>query len=76
MGAKQRDLPRTRMVLVRQRTQLTNRIHATLQLLEQVENLDGQVRGFERKMQSLFRPTPTIQLLLTLPGVGLMLAVS
>ena len=26
----QRDLPRTRMVLVRQRTQLKNRIHATL----------------------------------------------
>src|SRR4030095_13834012 len=26
----QRDLPRTRMVLVRQRTQLKNRLHATL----------------------------------------------
>src|SRR5215468_1559699 len=109
----QRDLPRTRMVLVRQRTQLKNRIHATLakyalhdlevsdlfgargrallrqrlqllppctayatqQLLEQVENLDRQVRGFEHQMQTVFRPTPTIQLLLTLPGVGLMLAV-
>jgi transposase len=81
----QRDLPRTRMVLVRQRTQLKNRIHATLakyglhdfevsdlfgvhgrallrqrltllpphtayatqQLLEQIEKLDGGVRGFE-----------------------------
>src|SRR5262247_3367444 len=109
----QRDLPRTRMALVRQRTQLKNRIHATLakyalhdlevsdlfgvrgrallrqrlellppctayatqQLLEQVENLDRQVRGFEHQMQAVFRPTPTIQLLLTLPGVGLMLAV-
>jgi transposase len=101
------------MVLVRQRTQLKNRIHATLakyalhdlqvsdlfgvrgrallrqrlellppctayatqQLLEQVENLDCQVRGFEHKMQTVFKPTPTIQLLLTLPGGGLMLAV-
>jgi transposase len=109
----QRDLPRTRMVLVRQRTQLKNRIHATLakyalhhlevsdlfgvrgrallrqrlellppctayatqQLLEQVETLDRQVRGFEHQMQTVFKPTPTIQLLLTLPGVGLMLAV-
>src|SRR4029450_7342384 len=104
----QRDLPRTRMVLVRQRTQLKNRIHATLakyalhdlevsdlfgvrgrallrqrltllppctayatqQLLEQVENLDRQVRGFEHQIQTVFRPTPPIQLLLTLPGLG------
>ena len=109
----QRDLPRTRMVLVRQRTQLKNRIHATLakyalhdlevtdlfgvrgrallrqrldllpphtayatqQLLEQVESLDRQVRGFEQRIQATFKPTPVIQLLLTLPGVGLTLAV-
>src|SRR5206468_10520371 len=109
----QGDLPRTRMVLVRQRTQLKNRSHATLaqyalhhlevsdlfgargrallrqrlallppctayatqQLLEQVENLDRQVRGFEHQIQTVFKPTPTIQLLLTLPGVGLVLAV-
>src|SRR5437879_13233601 len=99
------------MVLVRQRTQLKNRIHATLakyalhnldvsdlfgvrgrallrqrldllppytayatqQLLEQVENLDRQVRGFEHKRQTVFKPTPTTQLLLTLPGIGLLL---
>jgi transposase len=109
----QRDLPRTRMVLVRQRTQLKNRIHATLakyalhdievsdlfgvrgrallrqrldrlpphtayatqQLLEQVESLDRQVRGFEQRIQAVFKPTPAIQWLLTLPGVGLTLAV-
>lgn len=109
----QRDLPRTRMVLVRQRTQLKNRIHATLakyalhdfevsdlfgvhgrallrqrvtllpphtayatqQLLEQIERLDGQVRGFEQRIEAVFKPTPTIQQLLTLPGVGLTLAV-
>lgn len=111
----QRELPRTRMVLVRQRTQLKNRIHATLakyalhpraaevsdlfgvqgrallrqrldrlpphtayatqQLLEQVEGLDRQVREFEHRIQAVFKPTPEIQLLLTLPGVGLTLAV-
>lgn len=109
----QRDLPRTRMVLVRQRTRLKNRIHATLakyalhnldisdlfgtrgrallrqrldllppctayatqQLLEQIESLDRAVRGFEHQIQTLFKPTPGIQLLLTLPGVGLTLAV-
>src|SRR5437667_5692045 len=101
--------PRTRMVLVRQRTQLKNRIHATLakyalhdlevsdffgvrgrallrqrfdllpphtayasqQLLEQVEELDRRVREFEQRIQAVFKPTPAIQLLLTLPGVGL-----
>jgi transposase len=111
----QRDLPRTRMVLVRQRTQLKNRIHATLakyalhprvaevsdlfggrgrallrerlallpphtawvtqQLLEQVEGLDRQVQGFEQQIKVVFKPTPVIQLLMTLPGVGLTLAV-
>jgi len=109
----QRDLPRTRMVLVRQRTQLKNRIHATLakyalhdlevsdlfgvqgrdvlrqrldllpphtayatqQLLEQVEELDRRVRGFEQRMRTVFTVTPEIQLLMTVPGVGLILAV-
>jgi transposase len=109
----QRDLPRTRMVLVRQRTQLKNRIHATMakyarhdlevtdlfgvrgrarlrqrlsllpphtayateQLLEQIEGLDHRVRGFEQRIQATFKPTPVIQRLLTLPGVGLTLAV-
>ena len=109
----QRDLPRTRMVFVRQRTQLKNRIHATLakyalhdfdvsdvfgvrgrallrerfellpphtayasqQLLAQVEALGRQVRAFEQRIQTTFKPTPAIQRLLTLPGVGLTLAV-
>lgn len=111
----QRDLPRTRMVLVRQRTQLKNRIHATLakyalhprpgevsdlfgrqgrallqqrlallpphtayateRLLEQLESLDHQIDAFAQRIQSAFRPTPAIQLLMTLPGVGLILAV-
>jgi len=101
------------MVLVRQRTRLKNRIHATLakyalhdvevsdlfgvqgralvrqrlpllpphtayatqQLLEQIEGLDSQVRGFEQRIQAVFKPTPAIQQLLTLPGVAVTLAV-
>ena len=109
----QRDLPRTRMVLVRQRTQLKNRMHAALakyalhdlevsdlfgvqgrhllqqrlallpphtayatqQLLEQIESFDRQVNAFEERIKTVFKPTSAIQLLLTLPGVGLTLAV-
>jgi transposase len=109
----QRDLPRTRMVLVRQRTQLKNRIHATLakyalhdfavtdlfgvhgrallrqrlellpphtayatqHLLEQVDALTRQIEGFEHRIKTVFTPTPDIQRLLTMPGVGLTLAV-
>src|SRR4029453_1623575 len=109
----QRDLPGTRMVLVRQRTQLKNRIHATLakyalhdvevsdvfgvrgrellrqrlellpphtayasqHLLRQVEELGGQIRQFEQRIQATFKPTPAIQQLMTVPGVGLTLAV-
>ena len=109
----QRDLPRTRMVLVRQRTQLKNRIHATLakyalhdlevsdvfgvhgrallrerferlpshtgyasrQLLGQIEELGRQVRALETRIRVTFKLTPAIQRLLTLPGVGLTLAV-
>src|SRR5437867_9756946 len=109
----QRDLPRTRMVLVRQRTQLKNRIHATLakyalhprakdvsdlfggqgrallreclallpphtawatqQLLEQLDGLDRQVHAFDQRIKTVFKPTPAIQRLMTLPGVGLTL---
>src|SRR3989475_12624860 len=110
-----RDLPRSRMVLVRQRTQLKNRIHASLAkyalhpqatevgdlfgvhgrtllrqriellpphtayatrlLLEQIESLDRQVAGIEQRIQSALKPTPAIHRLMTLPGVGLTLAV-
>src|SRR3989442_9732643 len=109
----QRDLPRTRMVFVRQRGQLKNRIHATLakyalhdvgvsdlfgvqgrallrrrlellpphtayatqHLLEQVEALTQRIDQFEQRMQTVFTATPEIQLLITLPGVGFILAV-
>ncbi len=108
-----RDLPRTRMVLVRQRTQLKNRIHATLakyaltitevddlfgkqgrellrqrlaqlppqtaftttRVLEQIEMLDRQVALFEGQMGEVFEVIKEIELLMTLPGVGFILAV-
>jgi transposase len=109
----QRDLPRTRMVFIRQRTQLKNRLHATLakyglgcpgvsdlfgarsrtlleqqlhrlppetayaaeRLLGHVDALDREVRQVEQRMRIIFRPTPEIELLRTLPGVGFTLGV-
>jgi transposase len=108
----QRELPRTRMVLVRQRAQLKNRIHGTLakyalhdipvadlfgvrgrvllrarltqlpthtayvteRLLAQVEQLTGGWTSSKSGSQVCSSP-PAIQQLMTLPGVGLILAV-
>jgi transposase len=108
-----RDLPRTRMVLVRQRTQLKNRIHATLakyaltptessdlfgkrgrtllpqrlaqlppqtafattRLVEQIDTLDHHIARFEQQMGEVFDVTAEIDLLMTMPGVGFILAV-
>lgn len=107
-----RDLPRTRMVLVHQRTQLKNRIHATLakyaltvsgvsdafgkhgrevlrqritelppqtafattRLLEQIEVLNDHIARFEQRMGEVFEVSAELQLLMTLPGVGFILA--
>jgi transposase len=109
-----RDLARTRMVLVRQRTQLKNRIHATLakyaltvdgasdifgvkgrdllrqrmkelppqtqfmaeRLLESVEHLDAQVGKVRERMEAVFESTEEVKRLMTLPGVGFLLAVT
>lgn len=109
----ERELPRTRMALVAQRTQLKNRVHATLakyaltitevsdlygrrgrtllrqrigtlpshtafvteQLLDQIDALDQQIRTFERRMGEVFEATDEIQRVMTLPGVGFILAV-
>jgi transposase len=49
--------------------------YASRQLLEQIEVLDGRVRDFEKRIQAIFKPTPMVQQQLTLPGVGLTLAV-
>jgi len=106
-----RELPRTRMVLVAQRTRLKNRIHASLnkygillpdvsdlfgqrgrqelrarmselpphtgfvvsRLLEQVEGLDREIAGLERRMKALFAVDDAMRFLMTLPGVGFIL---
>jgi transposase len=49
--------------------------YASQQLLAQVEERGRQVRAFEQRIQTTFTPMPAIQRLLTLPGVGLTLAV-
>lgn len=107
-----RELPRTRMVLVRQRTRLKNRIHATCdkygllfpevadlfgkrgrqelqarmgelpphthfvtsRLLAQVESLDREIKALEQRMGEVFEVDDAIRLLMTLPGVGFILA--
>jgi len=108
-----RDLPRTRMVLSRERTRLKNRIHATLakygiriegardafgkrgrreleeklallpphtrfaveRLLEQLEETNEKIALFEARMKETFAQSEGLELLQTLPGVGLILAV-
>lgn len=107
-----RDLPRTRMVLVQQRTRLKNRIHATLakyalsptglsdafgkrgrevlrerirrlppetqfvteRLMEEISSMEANVEALEIRMKALFAETPEVKLLMTLPGVGFILA--
>jgi len=107
----QRDMPRTRMVLTRERTRLKNRIHSTLakyalgvpdvsdlfgqrghalltaqlaqlpphtrfateRLLEQLEVVEEQIAQFEHRMRDVFKKTPALKLLMTLPGVGIIL---
>lgn len=107
-----RELPRTRMALVAQRTRLKNRIHATLSkygipapnvsdlfgkrgrqelqplldalppqtafatstLLKQADGLHHEIQALEQRMAELFEVDDAIQLLMTLPGVGFILA--
>ena len=107
-----RELTRTRVVLVAQRTRWKNRITATLakwglpaseysdpygksarkeldgrleqlpeqtrwatrQMLTQLDTLGEQIRQFEKRLEELVDLTPEMQWLLTLPGVGLILA--
>jgi len=110
----QRELTRTRSVLVAQRTRLKNRLHATLakyglgvrecsdafgmvarsqwpellaqlpeqtrwvsqQLLEQLDRLEEQIEQCEKRLTGLLKVTPEMQLLQSLPGVGLILGAS
>lgn len=43
-------------------------------LLEQVERLDGEIDGLEQRTRDLFEVDDAIRLLMTLPGVGFILA--
>ncbi len=107
-----RELTRTRVVLVAQRTRWKNRISATLakwglpaseysdpygkaartelaarveslpeqtrwvtrQMLEQLDGLTERIRQFEQRLEELVDVTPEMQRLMTLPGVGVILA--
>jgi transposase len=107
-----RELTRTRLVLVAQRTRLKNRLSATLakygvpaseysdpygkrgraelenhlkslpeqthwvsrQLLAQLDFVGAQVKELEQRLGNLVEITPEMQWLLTMPGVGVILA--
>jgi transposase len=108
-----RELPRMRMSLVRMRTTLKNRIHATLskyaidiqevsdifgttgrmllrnrletlppytshsmeRQLELLDQLEIHIVQCEKQIKSVVQATPTMKLLMTLPGVGKILTV-
>jgi transposase len=107
-----RELTRTRLVLVQQRTRLKNRMSATTakygvpastasdpygkrgraeleknlerlpeqtrwvsqQLLLQLDFVNAQVRELEQRLEQLVEVTPEMQLLMSMPGVGVILA--
>ncbi len=107
-----RELTRTRLVLVAQRTRLKNRLTATLakygappsessdpygkrgraeleknlerlpeqtrwvsgQLLAQLDFVSAQIRELEQRLDALVEVTPEMQRLMSLPGVGVILA--
>jgi transposase len=109
----QKELPRMRMTLVRMRTMIKNRIHATLskyaieidevssafgiagrELLEErirelppqirhsvekqlelLDNVEDQIKERERQIRDVVQKSPGMQLLMTLPGVGMIPAV-
>ena len=109
----QRELPRMRMTLVRIRTMIKNRIHATLskyaieidevksvfgvagrklledrlwelppqtrhsveKQLELLDDVQDQIKESELQIKAVVQETPAMQLLTTLPGVGMILAV-
>jgi len=107
-----RELTRTRVVLVAQRTRWKNRLTATLakyglpaseysdpygksarvelasrierlpgqarwaaqQMLRQLDSLSSQIAQFEQRLKELVEITPEMQRLMSLPGVGVILA--
>jgi transposase len=109
-----RELPRTRMVLAKQRTQLKNRIHSvfakyglqdfhgisdifgqggrrllkgrikdlpsqtaytTRCLLRELDEVGVKIERIEKRMTRVFKETQEIGLLMSMPGVGFILAV-
>jgi transposase len=111
----QRELPRTRMVFARHRTQLKNRIHSVIDkyglqdqfadvsdmfgragrakleeciavlpketaytigcLLGELDQVELRLGALERRFKKVFAAVPAVQRLMTLPGVGYILAV-
>jgi transposase len=47
---------------------------ATEQMLRQLDGLSEQIREFEKRLEELVEVTPEMQLLLSLPGVGVILS--
>jgi transposase len=108
----QRELPRTRMTIVRMRTALKNRIHATFakyginfegqsdlfgvkgrrqiqeraaelppetrqslqQELQLLDHIEEQVDQCEKRIRQVTALTPSMRLLMTIPGIGPILA--
>ena len=108
----QRELPRMRMTLVRMKTQLKNRIHASLakyaiqidevrdvfvtagrkllekrilelppqtghcveKQLELLDDVEDQIKETEIQIKTIIQDTPAMKLLMTLPGVGMILS--
>jgi transposase len=49
--------------------------YATERLLEELDHLGEQIEGFEERMVELFQPSPELELIETLPGVGFILGI-
>jgi transposase len=67
---------RGRVLLVERLAQLPPQTRfATEQLLEQLQMIGDQLQSFEQRMQEVFEETPEIKLVMSLPGIGFILAV-
>ena len=49
--------------------------YAAERVLEQLDSVEAQIAGLEARMREVFAPNPFIQYLMSLPGVGFILAV-
>jgi transposase len=69
-GVKGRRLLQERIVQLPAQTRF-----ATEQLWEQFQQVEQHLREFERRMKEVFPPTPRMEQMMSLPGVGFILAV-